>query len=76
LEPFQSYFGDYLSAIRQAKEKGASYDSCAKSSLSFPERASRLTLLMSSWRKEQKAQMSPVDKSALDRALSHTKRER
>jgi hypothetical protein len=26
LEPFQSYFSDYLSAIRAAKEKGASHD--------------------------------------------------
>jgi len=26
LEPFQSYFSDYLSAIREAKEKGASHD--------------------------------------------------
>ncbi len=26
MEPFQSYFGDYLSAIREAKDKGASHD--------------------------------------------------
>ena len=26
MQPFETYFGDYLSAIREAKDKGASHD--------------------------------------------------
>jgi len=52
LQPFQSHFEDYLSAVQEAKDKGASTIICAKSLSSLPGRASGSTLLMLNWRKE------------------------
>jgi len=42
LEPFQSYFGDYLSAIREARDKGASHDYLRQVFIEFARKSFRV----------------------------------
>ena len=42
MEPFQSYFGDYLSASREAKEKGASHDYLRQVFIEFTRKSFRV----------------------------------
>ena len=42
MEPFQSYFGDYLSAIREAKDKGASHDYLRQVFIDFARKSFRV----------------------------------
>lgn len=42
MEPFQSYFGDYLSAIREARDKGASHDYLRQVFIEFARKSFRV----------------------------------